>query len=164
LTLIELIVVIMVLLLATGVIVPSFTRFQAAAQFDWTVRRTLLFAGEARGLAIASEHPVTITLDPASHALRLAAEPSEADADREPSGTEPPLQERMPPELRLVPLPPDVRVTLETDGPAREAVLRFYPDGRADEGVIRLQQEGRAPIVLAVNPRTGRLTVQEDQP
>lgn len=154
----------MVLLLATGVIVPSFTRFQAAAQFDWTVRRTLLFAGEARGLAISTEHPVAISLDAGSHALRLAAEPTEADADREPSGGQPPLQERTPPELRLVPLPPEVRVTLETDRPAGEAVLRFYPDGRADEGMIRLQQEGRAPTVLAVNPRTGRLTVQEEQP
>lgn len=156
--------VILVLLLATGVIVPSFTRFQAAAQFDWTVRRTLVFATEARGLAISSEHPVTISLDAGSHTLRLEAEPAEADGDREPSGAPPPLSERTPPELRLVPLPRDVTVSIETEGRADDAVLRFYPDGRADAGLIRLQHEAREPILLAINPRTGRLTVQEEQP
>jgi hypothetical protein len=157
-------VVMLVLLLATGVILPSFTRFQSVAQFDWTVRRTLAFATEARGLAISTEHPVVISLDEGSHALRLSAEPSEVDGDSEPSGVAPPVQERTPPELRLVPLPRDVAVSLDAGPRTEVAVLRFYPDGRADEGMIRLQQEGRPPTLLSVNPRTGRLAFQESQP
>ena len=164
LTLIELIVVMLVLVLATGVIIPSFTRFQSAAQFDWTVRRTLVFATEARGLAISTEHPVVISLDEGSHALRLNAEPSEVDGDGEASGAPPPANERTPPELRIVPLPRDVKVRLEAGSRSEGSVLRFYPDGRADEGTIRLQQEGREPTFLAINPRTGRLKLQEAQP
>lgn len=163
-TLIELIVVMLVLVLATGVIIPSFTRFQSAAQFDWTVRRSLVFAAEARGLAISTEHPVVISLDEGSHALRLAAEPSEVDGDGERSAAPPPVNERTPPELRLVPLPRDVDVRLLGGQPGDDTVLRFYPDGRADQGAIRLQQEGRPPTLLSLNPRTGRLILRDTQP
>jgi len=154
----------LVLLLATGVIIPSFTRFQSAAQYDWTVRRTLVFATEARGLAISSEHPVVISLDEGSHALRLTAKPLDVDGDGERTAAPPPVNERTPPELRLVPVPRDVDVRLEAGSREGDTLLRFYPDGRADEGTIRFQQEGRAPTLLTINPRTGRLTLQEAQP
>lgn len=38
-------------------------------------------------------------------------------------------------------------------------MLRFYGDGRADGGEIRLLREGFEPIVLTVNPHTGRMKV-----
>ena len=158
-------VVILVLLLATGVVVPSFTRFQKQAQFDWTLRRTLAFATEARGLAISTEHPVALSFNAPTHSFRLLVEPGEQDGDEDAtSEAAPPAAERSSPELRMVPVPPDVEVLMQLNGAEAGAPLRFYPDGRADAATIRLEREEHDPVALEVNPRTGRLHVTEAQP
>ncbi|MCC2669210.1 MAG: hypothetical protein K0Q72_1681, partial [Armatimonadetes bacterium] len=76
----------------------------------------------------------------------------------------PPHSERTPPELRMVPIPPDVEVAISLQSAEVGAALRFYPDGRADAGTIRFEHENREPVLLEVNPRTGRLRMVEAQP
>ncbi|MGV3724468.1 MAG: hypothetical protein ACO1SX_26540, partial [Actinomycetota bacterium] len=158
------IVVIMVLLLLVGVAVPSFFRFQHAAQFQSVVRRSLGMVGEARGLAVSTEHEAVILYDGASNALRLMVEPAETDQEVDPNGPRPPADERAVRDIRVIPLPPDVFVRVGSGESTEEPILRFYPDGRAEPGTLQFQQEGSAPVLLTVNPRTGRARLQGMQP
>jgi len=163
-TLVELIVVIMVIMLVVAVAVPSFFRFQHAAQFQSVVRRSLGLLGEARGLALSTEHEVVVFHDVDANALRLMVEPAATDQEVDPGGPRPPADERATRDIRVVPLPPDVSIRVGTVDEAAEPALRFYPDGRAEPGTLFLGQEGSFPVLLTVNPRTGRVRVQEGRP
>jgi prepilin-type N-terminal cleavage/methylation domain-containing protein len=157
-TLVEIIVVITVLLLATGVIVPSFFRFQHASNYQWTVRRAIGLLGEARGLAISTEHEVAVIFDEQARALRLVVEPAPSDQEVDPDGTAPPVDERAARDLRVLSLPPGTTAAIEAD----EALLRFYPDGRASSGVLRIERiEMETAVLLTLNPRTGKVRVEE---
>lgn len=163
-TLVELIVVTVVLLLLAGVAVPSFFRFQHAARFQDVVRRTVALLGEARSLAISTEHDVVLLYDEPARALRVQVEPAEADRDLEPNAPAPPAAERATRDLRVLPLPPEVEASVEAGSRSLARVLRFYPDGRADEALLRLERAGSFPVLLTVNPRTGRVRVEEAVP
>lgn len=163
-TLLELIVVIMVMLLLIGVAVPSFFRFQHAAQFGSVVRRSLALMGEARGLAVSTEHEAVVHYDGQSHSLRLMVEPAETDREVDPNGPRPPADERATRDIRVIPLPPDVQVRLGSGGLNEEPALRFYPDGRAEAGTLQIGQEGTPPVTIAINPRTGRARAMGEQP
>lgn len=161
-TLIELAVTLTVLMLAAAVAVPGFVRFQEASQLQWTVRRTLALAGEARGLAVSGNQEVSLEFDPGAHGLRLVIQPSaegdEPDANPE---AEPPLGERRTPDARFLPFPLDLEVKVEGKRAEETTAVRFYPDGRAEEAKIRLERFGFQPVVLGMNPRTGRMRIEE---
>jgi prepilin-type N-terminal cleavage/methylation domain-containing protein len=163
-TLVELIVVIVVLLLLAGVAVPSFFRFQHAARFQGVVQRAVGLMGVARGLAISTEHDVVLLWDEETRSLRVQVEPADADRDLEPNAPAPPASERSPRDLRVLPMPPEVDARVEVDTRNPDPALRFYPDGRAEPGVLRLEREGAAPVLLTVNPRTGRVRAAEMEP
>ncbi|HTE16822.1 MAG TPA: prepilin-type N-terminal cleavage/methylation domain-containing protein [Armatimonadota bacterium] len=161
LTLVELIVVLSVMVLASLVVVPGFVRFHHASQFNWAVRRTLALAGEARGLAVSGDRVVMLEYDPGSHGLRLLGEAQDTEGDGG-GGTLAPLDERRTPDTRLLPYPLDVEVSIENDrapGGDEGQSLRFFPDGRAEPARVRFTREGFEPVELAVNPRTGRLKI-----
>lgn len=163
LTLVELVVTLTILVLASGMVVPSFLRFQHASQLQWSARRILALAGEARGLAVSGDTIVRLGYDHTAHGMRMVVEPPEEGAEDAPAapGKEPPVNERRTPDTRLLPMPWEVAVKVERDRPSEDQSLRFYPDGRSDAVRLRLDREGFQPIVLAMNARTGRLRIQE---
>jgi prepilin-type N-terminal cleavage/methylation domain-containing protein len=178
-TLVELMVVLALLVLAALSIIPSALRFEQRAQLSAAARRTLALAAEARSLAVTRETTVTLAVDEETHALTLEAEPAlpdetDSDAALAPAAASTtddpqaaanaPIGERQTPEARTLPLPVDVHVTLENRKSPDEPALRFYADGRADLGRVILERDRFDPIVMAINPRTGRLALVEEQP
>jgi len=164
-TLVELMVVISVMVLGAVAIIPSFIRYHHRAQFTEAARKTMALAVEARGLAAARDTVVSLHFDPVLHGMRLAIQPTDADAEAAQGPPDAaPLGERRSPDTRLLEYPLDVEVTLEGRDPATQPAFRFYPDGRADLARMVLKREGFDPLVLATNPRTGRLAVVEERP
>ncbi|MFN3651206.1 MAG: prepilin-type N-terminal cleavage/methylation domain-containing protein [Armatimonadota bacterium] len=164
-TLVELIIVLALLVLATSAVVPSFVRFHQQEQLGHAARRVISMAGEARGLALSRGAVAALAYDPQARELALVVEPNETEPDPALDGEAPlPAPEPPSPDARLLRFPPEVRLEIENrDGPETLS-LRFYPDGRADLGRIAIFREELRPIRLAVNPRTGRMAVVEEQP
>jgi Tfp pilus assembly protein FimT len=163
--LIELAVTLTVLMLAAVVAVPSFIRFQQASQLQWAVRRVMVLAGEARGLAVSGDSEVRLEYDPQAHGMRMVVEQPDAHEDTKGAtgapGAEPPVGERRTSDTRFLPLPFEVSLKLEQERLSETTALRFYPDGRSDARNLRLEEEGFPPVVLTMNPRTGRLRIEE---
>jgi prepilin-type N-terminal cleavage/methylation domain-containing protein len=164
LTLVELVVVLMVVVLASLVVTPGFIRFHQAWQLQWAARRTLAMAEEARGLAISADRNVTLAYDRSTHVLRLAVLPPEDASEAPEAGAgsiPPPVGELRTSDSRALEYPLDVEVSFEAQEAAAPAELRFYPDGRADAARVRLERPGFPPMLLRMNPRTGRLKREE---
>jgi prepilin-type N-terminal cleavage/methylation domain-containing protein len=167
-TLIELMVVIALMVMASVAVLPSFVRFLHASQLRDAVRRTMVMAVEARGLAVSRETSVSLSYDEATHGLRLEVTPSEADLEPDPTavlgGDPAPRGEAKTSDHRLLEYPLDVEVTIDNGRTATDERLWFYADGRADEAEVRFAREGMEPVLLRVNPATGRLLVTEAAP
>lgn len=158
-TLVELIVVIGILVLTSSVMIPAFVKFHHRQQLSLAARRTIALSLEARGLAISRDTGVSLIYDRRAHGLRLVMDAPDPDAGREfePAGA--PAGSLRTGDLRLLEYPLEVQVRIERADPQLPGVLRFRPDGRAGEAVMQLTREGFDPIMLALNPRTGRLRV-----
>jgi type II secretory pathway pseudopilin PulG len=155
-TLVELIVVITLMILASAAVVPSYIRFHKHEQLDWAAWKTRSLAIEARALAISRDTVVSLVYEPADHVLRMDAERPETQGDTD-GESENPRSEPPPPPKRAVEYPFEVDVDVAARG-GEEPRVRFYPDGRADDAHIRLSRDGFPPIVLTINPRNGRVT------
>ena len=167
-TLIELIVVLWIVMLASLVAVPSFLRFHRANQLRTAGLRTLALAAEARGLAVERGSPVSLRFDPAMHGLRLVvseppAQPvlaGDAPNQREVEGAVDRSMTVPSPDAKVLEYPLDVDVRIESaSGPKQAEEFRFWPDGRAVPARMTLSGEGLDPLEFVVNPRTGRLVV-----
>ena len=158
-TLVELIVVLGVLVLASTVMIPAFVKFQHRQQVTLAARRTIALALEARGLAISRDTGVTLIYDRQAHGLRLVMDPTDSDSSREfdPAGA--PAGGLRTGDLRLLEYPLEVQVRIERPDPKLPSVLRFRPDGRAGEAVVAFTREEFEPVRVALNPRTGRMRV-----
>jgi hypothetical protein len=160
------VVVLSIVMLASVAVVPGFVRYHQGSQLDWAARRTLALAAEARGLAVSGEALVTLSYDRSRHGLRLTVErdPEQA-AEAAAQGAAPPVAEAQTADsLRLTELPLDVELSIEDETGRPLEGLVFYPDGRSEAAVVRLGREGFPPALLVMNPRTGRLRVEEPQP
>jgi len=161
-TLVELSVVLGVSLLAAAVVLPAFLGFLRGQQLRRAARRTLALAGEARGLAVARDTAVRLRYDPDAHALRLGAAATELGAGEEGVQALAPVAERETPAARLLEFPNEVEVAIESSGFRGDGSLLFYPDGQAEPATVRLEREGFPPIVLLLNPRTGRMRLRRE--
>ncbi len=170
-TLVELLVVMGIMALAAVTLAPSFARFHRATLLRHAAYRTLALAGEARTLAMARDTEAVLRYDRDAQVLRLEVEPVEPDVDPESAGGRgagaapagaAPLTERLLPDARSVEYPLDMEVELDTaqEGPP---AIRFDGDGRADEATLRLRLDELEPVVLVVNPRTGRMAAERSR-
>lgn len=158
-TLVELIVVLAVLVLASTVMIPAFVKFHHRQQLTLAARRTIALALEARGLAVTRDTGVSLIYDRQAHGLRLVMDPPDPDAGREfdPAGA--PVGSLRTGDLRLLEYPLEVQIRIERPDPGQPAELRFRPDGRAGEAIVAFTRDEFEPLLVALNPRTGRMRV-----
>ena len=144
-------------------VTPAFIAYHRASQLQNVVRRIIVLASEARGLAVSRDTDVQLVFYPEGSQVIMAIEPAEADLQEAAAPDMTPTGERQAPGSRVVSYPEDIAVALE--GPAADGMtLRFFPDGRSEPVTVRFEREGLEAVVLAMNPRTGRLQPVEAEP
>lgn len=170
-TLIEMVVLIIIMAIISGVVVPAYARFHARARFIHTVEETAGLFRWARETAIAQGGAVVVRYDPQMGAFAAMAEApaEEMDLPAALQETEEPLYAG--PATSGYELPEGVRVAgFEPFGQAapsgaRDAALemRFSADGSADGGMLALESEDGYAALIEVVPTTGRTVVREPE-
>lgn len=139
-TLIEVLVVVAVIGLAIGLVTARGPARSSALEVREAAGEVALALRQARGLAIASGHRVTFTLDVARHAYRVNDD-------------------------LVRPLPAAVALAMtaavgEAEEGVTAATIGFLPDGSSSGGRIRLVA-GATRRLVAVDWLTGRVTVAD---
>lgn len=156
-SLLELIVVMVLLTMATAMLAPSLGGFFRGRRLDDEARRLWALTRYAQELAITSAVPVAVWVDAASGRYGLEAEPGYGY-------TVAPLNYALVPEVEVT-VVPAAGTTAATDGPLR---LVWWPDGSLAEGSAaawRLSHRRLANGVWALNrdlPLSTFTLVRED--
>ncbi|MCC6442562.1 MAG: prepilin-type N-terminal cleavage/methylation domain-containing protein [Armatimonadetes bacterium] len=151
-TLIELAVVILIIVVVSSMVIPSFNGFYREERFRHQGRVLMSFLLQARQEAAEREEIVTVQYNPYARQLFMLGEP----------GGFPDGETGPPPLGRTRALPDDIVLAVRSraqgreDGPDRPHVLRFYPDGHSDGGALLLRHETGRLLSVAVTPNTGR--------
>lgn len=135
-TLIEVVVVLLVLALATGVVAPSVGRSADALRARAGVAGVASFLRAAREQAITRETTYEVRLDPEGHNLVLQ------------TGAEVRTVKRVSPVLRIA----------AVAGQARS--IAFYPHGFSSGGQLSIETSGAGAYIVTVDGLTGRVTTR----
>ena len=166
-TLTELLVVLMLIGILTGVIVVEMQGTFANALLRSTSRQIM------SGLSLASSRAISLNQPHSFEWTRAENKFTVRSQQKKRASAE---QEEMPAESEKI----DERITVELRDPsasdeqeAREEpdqtqrpnadMIYFYPDGTADAREIVLRDNNNAELVLRISPITGRVRVQEEE-
>jgi len=139
-SLFELMVVIVLLALVTGLILPNLTRGLSGLELDAAARDMVTLMKRARSEAIAEQRVFRVLLknDP------------EQPADSYIYANE--YEE----EIKAFPFPRGVRILLEErDVRASHGIVSFYPNGRSSGANFQLRNEQGKTLLVEVDPVTG---------
>ncbi|HTZ77567.1 MAG TPA: GspH/FimT family pseudopilin [Stellaceae bacterium] len=137
-TLIELVVVLAILALATALVTPLLSGGRDRAEFNATVREVAAALRETRNLAMTRDRSEVLLVDVAHGVLRWGARP---------------VDHRVPGSIRLALLTTTGERTGETSGD-----IRFFPDGSSTGGHVTLMQGERRSDVF-VDWLSGRISI-----
>ncbi|HUN46510.1 MAG TPA: GspH/FimT family pseudopilin [Stellaceae bacterium] len=137
-TLIELVVVLAILALATALVTPLLSRGRDRAEFDATVREVAAALRETRSLAMTRDRSEALLVDVAHGVLRWGGRPAD---------------HRVPRSIRLALLTTAGERLDEESGD-----IRFFPDGSSTGGHVTLMQGERRRDVF-VDWLSGRISV-----
>lgn len=156
----EIIIVLIVILVASAVVVPSFTGFLPSVRVRKAGDEILATLGKARTDAVLTSRRfrVVFTKDPAAYRLEYEPDPMNEPATfRALSGDWGAKTE----------LPEGVTVSTisgaETDGETAEDYIEFSPDGTAPAITLVLAHEGGDQVTLEIDPSDGRARVVEPE-
>lgn len=134
-TLIEVVVVLFVLALATALVTPAIGRGMETLRMRTEVAGVAAFLRHARAQAITRGESHEVRLDTDARLLVLtASRPEAVRASRRLSG--------------------DLRIEAGAPGPI---VVRFSPQGLSSASTLRIEGSGGRGYVLTVEPLTGRV-------
>jgi general secretion pathway protein H len=135
-TLVEVVVVLLLLALATGVVVPSVGRSVDALRGRAAVAGLASFLRAAREQAITKATICEVSLDGERHEVVL----------------------RTGARIRATrPVPPMLRITTE---PGQPSTIIFYPQGLSSGGRLHIEAPGPARYVISVEALTGRVGIR----
>lgn len=163
-TLIELIVVILIVALMSGIVVPAYARFFARERFNSTVAAIQDIAAWASQRAVTLDETVTLAYDPSSRAFLAQAPPvSPSDAPQVMTQTSNPASASTLPDTRTYQLPRDMRVDglhvqpISAASGSAPNTLHFYADGTCDPAQLAVvSADGYSETLIAL-PATSRL-------
>ena len=169
-TLIELMVVLVLIAVLSGVMIAEMSGTFEDALLRSTAREVMSACAIASSRSITILQPHTLVLDPREN--RYAIERPARDEEnassmrtlRDAPGGEGALDERITVAIRN-PLAPVTRESEERTRPTnpeaeeRTGTITFYPDGTADAREIVLRDRAGVELILRVNPVTARVRV-----
>jgi prepilin-type N-terminal cleavage/methylation domain-containing protein len=169
-TLIEMIVLIIIMAVLSGVVVPSYMRMLAKSRFQQTVQEVVGLFGWARAAAIESNSEAVLRFDHQSGTLAVMVVTPDLTGDL-PVALQETERAAVQPIPRTVVLGEDVTIAefrvdeVRSSANGRRGVeqIRFHEDGSSDEARIALVSAEGMGIFLHVLPMTGR-TVVSDEP
>lgn len=147
-TLIEIMLVVVIILIASGVVVPKFTGSFKTTQMTDAVRATVRLSSYARTLAILKQQPCTLRFDDHLIVLLCGTNSVETNAFRK--------------------LPEDIQISsfenLSEDSRKRDTarIVQFYPVGMNDGYKLTISTDDSHQAVIACNPISGKITVVEE--
>ena len=152
-TLIEIVIVVAVILLATGIAVATYRGDSPARVLDSTSLDFEAFCAGVRYQAMEHGEERIVSLDPQNHRL-VMLKPTEKGSEEETS-----------PEIRAkMSLPEEMTLDIENDSDEEYTELfRFFPDGGASgkrELIFRYNSLQRKYVI---SPLTGKLYVEETE-
>lgn len=189
-TLIEVLVVVFIALLVTGLAAPSFTRSLKAQRIRTSARTVVTAHKYARNLAVLRQQPMAVLFDRIGQVVEVVAvadrsgltgrggfleERSRANRELpktvedkkklDPEEAPPPAKMES---IDLRPLATDVRITdFKSDGDFyhRDGVywVNYYPSGMSDGFVLRLEDERKAVVTITADPISGGAEVKFDE-
>ena len=165
-TLTELLVVLMLIGILTGVIVVEMQGTFANALLRSTSRQIMSGLSLASSRAISLNQPHFFELSSADHKFTVRSQKNgRASAEAENGSTESEkIDERITVEIRE-PAEPTGQEPQDQPGETRRPkrdLIFFYPDGTADAREIVLRDNNNIEMVLRISPITGRVRVQDE--
>lgn len=159
-TLYEVVIVLVVILVVSGVVVPSITGFLPAVRVRKAGDELLATFSKARTDAVLKSRRfrVVFTKEPAAYRLEYEPDPM----------NEPATFRRIPGEWGAnTELPEGVTISslegAEPDEETSEDCLEFSPDGTAPAATIVLEHEGGEKVTIEIDPADGRARVVEPE-
>jgi len=172
-TLIEIIVLIIIIAVLSGVAVPAYSRFYARSKFQRSVQEVVGLLAWARDAAIQAGADSIVRFDAQTETFMVTVESPSVGEDAPLAFQETP-EALVPPQPRLLRLGEDVSARdLQVYNPSASAgglpagqpsvtEFRFYEDGRSDGAVFTLLSQDGFRAEFEIAPLTGRVVVHDE--
>lgn len=150
-TLVEVLLVVVIILIATGIAVPRFRGSFQHTQMQDAVRSTIRLSRYARSMAIVRQQPVEMAFSSTLLSLTLPA-----------AGTNQPgrIDRRLPEDITIDRFETTGRQGLRQAGEEERHSVRFYPTGMNDGFELILRDARGRQVQIRCNPITGKTTAE----
>jgi prepilin-type N-terminal cleavage/methylation domain-containing protein len=147
-TLIEILLVVVIILIATGISVPLFRGTFKSAQMSDAVRSTIRMARYARSMSIIKQDECTLRFKDGQLAILCGGT----------NNAEPEVSRRLPENIKISAF----ENMAEADkNPEAGHVVHYYPTGMNDGFKLTFRGENDRSSTITCNPITGKTTVEE---
>lgn len=147
-TLIEILLVVVIILIATGVSVPLFRGTFKSAQMTDAVRATVRMARYARSMAILKQDDCTLRFKEGLLTLSCG----------ETNSAEPEVSRRLPDDIKISAFENQAQTRADSVG---NRFVRYYPTGMNDGFKLTLSSENGRYTTVTCHPISGKTTVEE---
>jgi type II secretion system protein H len=161
-TLVELLVVITVIAVLTGVMVAEMGGTYEDALLRTNARKLIDVCDAASNRAIAAQQAQVLKIDAASGHFAVRAKAREID-EKEAFLTEGDLDQRIGLKIREPAHveDSDADESEQSEQPTELGTVMFYPDGSADAREFTFRDRAGVEVVLRINPTTSRVRIVE---
>ncbi len=149
-TLIEILLVVVIILIATGISVPLFRGTLKTAQMNSAVRATIRMARFARSMSIIKQDVCTLRLKDGLLTLSVGG----------PNSAEPEISRRLPDEIKISAFENLAKADKNLN---EEHTVRYYPTGMNEGFKLTFSNEDNRRTKVSCNPLTGKTTVEENR-
>lgn len=147
-TLIEILLVVVIILIATTVAVPRFSGTLKSTQMTTAVRSTIRTARYARSMAILRQEICTLHFK--EHQLTLSCGGT--------NSAEPQISRKLPDDIKISAFE---NLAEQDRSPSANRSVRYYPTGMNDGFELTLSDGGSRRSTITCNPISGKTTVEE---
>jgi type II secretion system protein H len=154
-TLIEILLVVVIILIATTIAVPRFSGTLKSTQMTTAVRSTIRTARYARSMAILRQEICTLRFK--EHQLELSCgEPGNGETNS--AGSQ--ISRKLPDDIKIIAFE---NLAEQDRSPSADRIVRYYPTGMNDGFELTLSDGGARRSTITCNPISGKTTVEDDR-
>ena len=158
-TLIELIIVLVIIGIASGIVGIMIGRGSEGLEMKTVTKEISSVLRYARNHSVSEKRIYCFVINKEEGAVRLYAHEVETRNDKGNAGDN--EEEEMPPVIDR-PLPADLLISIDDDD-SDVLYMEFYPQGNSSGGTIRLENESGLNFFIDVNRITGKVEVSRDE-
>jgi general secretion pathway protein H len=156
-TLIELIIVLVIIGIASGIVGIMIGRGSGGIEIKTVTKEISSVLRYARNHSVSEKRTYCFVINKEDGVVRLYAHKDETENTNEEFNEE----EDMLPVLER-PLPADLLISINDDD-SEELYMEFFPQGNSSGGTIKLENENGSIFFIDVNRITGRVKVEKDE-